>query len=505
MAEEWLEEIYYYSDYITQLHKINRICQVNNKQEALLQWEEHCHCLTEIYNNDAFADTRVKEWIERIYRMTPSINGCIAMGDMIKDEVLPLMYYFVGLFGKIDVSDGRWRLVSSQSGYLTVYDELLGKYIYSPYDPMQEAYEIAKKIYKPTNTEYYLWGVGMGYLAYQLYELSNQSVTIHMFDYCNELLEYGIKYGVLSKIPNEQIFIHIDSTPYDFVRLIDEKKENFYIEKFQLATHTLAGIEELKRLSLNIHFSMEEGRNLSINFFKNTKKAFQTWQDLRGKMRSDVIVVAGGPSVDLNMDYLHSCVGKKTIIVVGTIARKLLDEKIKPDLIVILESSELVFEQVEGIGDGDIPLLLSFFSYWRLKETYPGPVFFAPVSEDRRVLEICKEHKMDTWEGGGTVSLFAMEAAVHLGAQRIELIGVDLAYPKEYSHAEGVIRRTKLNHDQLHAVNGVGNEMVLTDNVFDFYRLQIECFIQKNQQVDFYNLSTIGAQIRGTKKPRTGV
>ncbi len=43
----------------------------------------------------------------------------------------------------------------------------------------------------------------------------------------------------------------------------------------------------------------------------------------------------------------------------------------------------------------------------------------------------------------GGRSHLAIEAAVRFGAERIYLVGVDLAYPKRVSHAEGLMDRTE--------------------------------------------------------------
>lgn len=491
-----MEEIYVHSGFITELNHIVRCCQVNNKFEALYQWEEHCDHLVEVYNNCPVVDEDIRNRIQKIFRLTPQVNNCAKLIDLIKLEVRPLMYALISLYGKIDVSDGRRRFLSSRAGYLTICGQEDQKYWYSRNDPMEEAWDIAEKIYDPKNTEYHIWGAGLGYLAYQLSVMSQRSVKIHIYEAEQEMLDYGRNYGVLDWINQEKLVLHWDPTASEFLRGIDEKKRNYYISRPDMRYRQGEEYSSLQRLYYNCRFWMEEGKALKINLEKNLKNKKRLWKDIHREGFEHSIVVAAGPSLDQCLDFLRQREGK--IIAVGTVFRKLTELGIVPDLVVISECDSIVYEQMAGLEEAGASLLLSPYSYWKLAQNYKGKVYFAQVDSELDAGDFYSENAGEQFQIGGTVSFFAMEAAVRLGAEEVDLLGLDLAFPAKMSHAEGTPRNTEVSKEKLIQVPGVGGGTVDTDLPFDLYRREIEGLIRRNPQVVFRNHSSIGARIEGT-------
>ena len=95
------------------------------------------------------------------------------------------------------------------------------------------------------------------------------------------------------------------------------------------------------------------------------------------------------------------------------------------------------------------------------------------------------------------VSPFAIEVAVKMGAKSIELIGVDLAYPGEKTHAEGTMDNSGVNTNGMVKIKDVKGKEVYTSEVFVDCIEEIEELINENKNVRFYNKSKIGAYIKG--------
>ena len=103
------------------------------------------------------------------------------------------------------------------------------------------------------------------------------------------------------------------------------------------------------------------------------------------------------------------------------------------------------------------------------------------------------------WDISGTVACLAIEAAIHLRAKTIYLVGQDLAYPSGRKYAK------KMPHPEAPEANweikvpSVDGSMVDTSEAFDWFRKAIEFQISKYNSVSFINLSKHGAKIYGTK------
>ena len=107
----------------------------------------------------------------------------------------------------------------------------------------------------------------------------------------------------------------------------------------------------------------------------------------------------------------------------------------------------------------------------------------------------------EKWYACGTVASFCVEIAARLGARSVELIGIDLAYPAEHSHAKGTMDDKEVNYDGMLKVKDVNGQLVYTSRIFNGYIQDLEEQIEQYaKKVTFYNLSNCGAYIKGCKK-----
>lgn len=90
--------------------------------------------------------------------------------------------------------------------------------------------------------------------------------------------------------------------------------------------------------------------------------------------------MAAGPSLDDNLEFLRENQGKKTIIAVGTVFRKLLENKIVPDMAAVLDPQERTYKQIEGLEDKKVPMLLAVTAYWKFAANYKGDKYLVPLA-----------------------------------------------------------------------------------------------------------------------------
>jgi hypothetical protein len=148
------------------------------------------------------------------------------------------------------------------------------------------------------------------------------------------------------------------------------------------------------------------------------------------------IILAGGPSLDENLTWVKNNKDSLVIIAVSRIAKRLMQEKLIPHIIVSVDPHEISFDvskellklptEVLFIHSNNVtPLLLG---QWQGKSAYMGPRFPWPVKNDIENIST----------GGPTVTNAALKAAVYMGFENILLSGVDLCFSdKGVSHASG--------------------------------------------------------------------
>ena len=428
---------------------------------------------------------------------------------LIEGSLIPELYKNLSAKNKISVSDGKYTLLSSDTGFLTAIDNETEKYMHSSYDPMWEAYRIARSVYNPEMEYFMILGCGLGYLAYQIFSLSEGAVEIQVFEDDPCILEYAYLYGVLSLIPDENIrIIHdIDKEALgkEFINSLNSTGSGeFYISSFKRQLYNGVCNGTLNRIMVNHDFDLET-RNLSaINFWKNKKLDRIDISDLVRKFRYDEwIIISAGPSLDCSISFLKENKGKKGLIAVNTVFRRLLNEGIVPDMIAAADQFPELLEHIRGIEDStkDITLIADWLLNWKYSYAYQGEICFVRTNAS---VDVAREYVPNdpVWDISGTVAALAIETAVCNNAKKIYLVGQDLAYPdgqryaKDMPHGDERAKRSE-NQNALQVLS-VDGRMVDTCEAFVWFKKSLEYQIKKYHHIEFFNMSRHGANIEGT-------
>lgn len=109
-------------------------------------------------------------------------------------------------------------------------------------------------------------------------------------------------------------------------------------------------------------------------------------------------------------------------------------------------------------------------------------------------------HKMGytLYESGGSVATFAIDLGIRMHCKRIIVVGLDMGYPGEQTHAGGVGKKL-VDTQNLRLVEGVGGRQVRTGKTLDIYRRWIERRIESETEIEWINASN-GARIHGMKE-----
>ncbi len=436
-----------------------------------------------------------------------SINDRNKCAYVINDLLLPLLYSILdNSDNSVDIND-EYTVSGSKSGFASLYDKRFGKYVNNSEDPLWEAMERADALLKPETQRIYILGAELGYLAYACWLATFKAAQIVVLD-TEENIRTACDYGLLGRINEENIVLLCGDDYEELFEAFTTQDElteftAYYITQ-NIPIRAPKSGSMMQDFMNNQMLARAYEPRYAVNYWKNKKNSTGSLADFneyiakQGKesLLDECIVVAAGPSLADNIDFLKENKGKRFIIAISTAVRKLSAEGIKPDVVTILDPLPTVMPHLKGVGEfiKDVPLLLESVSYWEFTEKYPAPKFRVFATDYEKVLEEAGETNAEIWYGGSTVSVFAMEIAVKLGAKKVYLIGADFAYPgnKRYAHSES---EDAVFETYVTSVDG--NPVGSTEN-FKHFISDTEQVIKKyHGKVRFINKSRHGAYIKG--------
>lgn len=429
---------------------------------------------------------------------------------LVEGKLIPELYLCVKCYNTIDVYDGKYTLISSDTGFLTIKDNTVGLYLHDTHDPMYEAYQVIKSIYSPETEDFFILGCGLGYEVYQVFIQSEGAVKIHLYEEDSTLLDYAFRYGVLSLIPNESIEIFCNSNENELAKrfISDYNSENsvgLYISPSKKQKYGKTCNGEINRIITNNEFSRETTKQCIINLWKNKKINSISFSEMPNYFEQiEWTIISAGPSLDDCIPFLKQTSGKRGLIAVNTVLRRLLSENIFPDIIVAADSSNQLLKHIEGIEESttNIPLIADWVLSWKYTEAYKGQICFVKTTASYDFTENFLPDE-PVWDISGTVTALAIEAAVHLGARKIFLVGLDLAYPSGRMYAKGMPHSESPDARRSTKIPSTDGNTVETCEAFIWFKKAIEHQIKKYDWVEFINMSKHGAYIDGASEPDT--
>lgn len=374
-------------------------------------------------------------------------------------------------------------------------------YLHSSVNPEIEARFLVDSL-KMTE-DYIVFGMGLGY---HVLELLNRyrSARVHIFESNIYLLYMAFTYidwttyiangrmrvvynddlkqlvselsGRFAEMKNAELLVH-----YPAIKMIEDAQTRQLLEDFFVTTSSMR----------------EQGGLLDSNFEVISKLNLPECGELKDIFKDKAVVIVGaGPSVDSQLDRLRKYRDKITAFATGHITRRLVNEGIIPDAVIITDPQPLMYKQIDGVNLKGIPMILLSTASASVIDYYNGSIYVAYQSGYELAEIKAKEIGATLFETGGSVTTTALDIALRFGAGKIIFVGVDLAYTGGYSHASGEGRRIE-NTDGLRQVRSNTGDMVYTSKNLDIYRKWIERRIEGVMDTKFYNTGE-GAVIKGT-------
>lgn len=217
------------------------------------------------------------------------------------------------------------------------------------------------------------------------------------------------------------------------------------------------------------------------------------------------IVVAAGPSLNKNIQVLKKAKGKAFIIAVDTAIKPLLKAGIIPDMFAIIDAIKPV-ELVQMEEAKNIPLVTTMSASSDVLKYHQGMKFFFDEGyqfSERILLRELKQ--VATLSAGGSVATSAFALLYKIGIDTIILVGQDLAYTDNKSHADGTFHEIMEEQDTSNYIKVEGNyeEKVPTDGVMrsyiEWYDMMIEGYTSQRKKFHVINATEGGAKIKNTE------
>ncbi|MEK4244730.1 6-hydroxymethylpterin diphosphokinase MptE-like protein [Psychrobacillus sp. FSL K6-2684] len=409
-------------------------------------------------------------------------------------------------------SDFDIEKIITKSNELTV--KVNGFFLHSKYDPKKEALQFVQKNYK-ANSLHILFGYGLGYFAEAFIDLLGINEELLVIDPLYDLLNSGI-------VP--RVRVYRDIKEIGFNKILDEK-----IEKYNRRIHVIQSPNYDKLANVGykamLEFVTEQAKLNRIN--ENTIKFFaEDWQknylfnlyngigdksliDLKEKFDLPIVVVSGGPSLTKQLPLLNEVKDQFLIIAAGSTINTLLSFNISPDFVVSIDGSLANYNHFKDIYSKHITYIYSFTSHFGIRESFEKNAFiFNTLGKEKM-----KEHfesisnlEIPNIAGGGSVANFAFTVAAYISSGPIAIIGQDLAYTNNRTHAENnkyykIIDEEFKKERGMFLTEGYYNDEVLTDYVFLSMKKSFESLlvlIEKEREV--YNCTEGGIHLEGFEK-----
>ena len=212
------------------------------------------------------------------------------------------------------------------------------------------------------------------------------------------------------------------------------------------------------------------------------------------------VVVAGGPSTDTFYKRIVEQRDDICLIVLSTSYPVMRNYGLQPDIAVVVDKNEQTTSQLVLDGEDQVDTKLVYFPLVRTQtlEGWPGERMAAYSEQETHFLDLVEKYPRGRLWVQATATLAAVDLAIKMGAARIGLLGADFAFPGGKTHAADVEYSSDATKPWVtQTVMGMQGEMLSTTLLLIDHMRSLEKHIARHVDVDFFNLSDLGAKIEG--------
>lgn len=405
------------------------------------------------------------------------------------------------------IKEGYWiEYTSSGLKTLALQDQTGKYYLHSNGLVQKEATLLARDWFSDEISDYIIYGLGLAYHIKELLELDD-SIKITVIESDINVIQLACAFSNIKDIlQSDQVKLYYDPLFKQLTSSIQTINEN---KKFVIHYSSLRNIkdtgtrERLEDYFISYSSINNQLHNLNNNFKNNILQGDECVDSLQDIFfEKDLYIIAAGPSLDKNFMELKEVKERNPnaiVLATGTVFKKLIENGIQPDYIIIIDANPEVLNQIENFETGEIPLLYLSTVYHKVPRIYSGKKYIIFQEGYQKAEEYAKKKSYHLYQTGGSVSTTALELGIQFRCRRIIFLGLDLAYSNNMDHASGTSSVNQIKSANLRKVTDINGNRVYTVKSLDIYRRWIERRIQGLKHIDFIDATEGGVQKFGMK------
>lgn len=381
-------------------------------------------------------------------------------------------------------------------------------YFHTNTDVVQEAQILAQSWFSGGDFDFVLYGLGLGHHIEALQEMQKH-ICIDVYEGNMDVIFMALCFSDMNQWDTNRIRVHIDRDLQAFSRQI---KETLGQESAEVVIHypSMRALpdDDLRSLLWDYYMQYSSAKSefplLQGNFFRNgdyrSPSVWELQEEFSGR---DVYVVAAGPSLDKNVEYLRNVSREARIVATGTVLKKLLNLGIRPHYVIIIDGGEGTYKQIDGVCECGVPLLYMATVNHDIVKDYHAEKYVIYQQGFAASERAAAERGVKTVQTGGSVSTTALDMLLQFGAGRIIYLGLDLSFPGNLSHCADTVDRHVPKEENICMVDAIDGGKVPCGRNLNAYRKWIERRLAQGcGDTEVINATEGGANIRGMKNKK---
>ncbi|GAA4718730.1 motility associated factor glycosyltransferase family protein [Brevibacillus fulvus] len=382
-------------------------------------------------------------------------------------------------------------------------------YLHSRYDPLKEARQFMmphlENIRQEQPDMVVVYGAGCGYhLDVLLESIAELTVPIEVWETNVPMfLQHGKMAMYEKALRSERVAFVVTEHLAVFAERVEKwPEQNVYVIVHQpslraMPKHLEALKQALQDYAISQNSAVAFTKLLAHNFAQNTAVDWPSISAFRD-LRVPAVLVSAGPSLKKALPYLNELKKHSLVGSVGTAAALLWQNGIIPDFVVMSDPKPGMMHQLQGWESEQVPLFFLSTLYAELVAQYKGPKFIVFQEGYAPAEERAAQRQEPTIQTGGSVATTLFSLVRSFGCQPICLVGQDLAYTDNQTHAEGTPAFAQWTGEargqRVKSFDGAGT--VLAPRNLLAYKKWFERQAAESEET-FYNATEGGAFIEG--------
>lgn len=380
-------------------------------------------------------------------------------------------------------------------------------YVLSKYRPREHAIKQIGDDWGNKRTIWILIGFGFGYSTNKILDTVGENTTILIMEPNQNLLQEQFKiwnkknskvYYVTTIDPvkmKEQIASCIPrSEVYNFKICYLEG----YLDYYKLYCNQVIEAISDVRMALLCDFYTRVGRGeeFQYNILRNARYLSEVYdiEALITQCRDiPAIVVCAGPSLEKNIDDIKNFKG--IVIALGRTMTPLFKHGIRPDFVVSVDPTNLIYDTFGDYKVYDVPLVTLIEGSTDVVKGCKAEKYF--IHNELIITGIFKSHINPVLDVSNTVSSLGLSFAQELQCNPVVIVGQDLAFTGDRHHAEDKEQLDDEEIPEMKMTKGYyGGEVKSCIGYIDQIRW-IESQVLKRPEILHINATEGGAYIEG--------